>query len=347
MKDKLRSIYESTKLNLTLFKIWLMKNIVMIIQLSAIVLAILTFAGVMNITSINILSKTLNDLYRDVNIETLMSALGSIATLFVSIGFISSKAKSIALDDLKSDKVKIALLKANLYFDKEGRLRKRVEDEVEIGDPKINSSNIIHNISEAKNDAKVMLNEEYDGSESTIEEVDITKKVEMLLDEDNKIEITKPEEYPVEDLDIIVNKNGILSYIIKFLKDMGKCLIKGFKLFKKFTLKLWKRKDKENELVELDAEITSKDAVTEHVVEDTVLEKTSSDIVEPVNLDDAEDVKIESNIELVEKEDDIQPEINIKTVEVVEIPENPEPKPVVNDQPTQTRNRTLERLNRK
>ena len=48
-------------------------------------------------------------------------------SILTSVGLFTMKAKRIAQSDIKSDKLKIALIKANMYFNKDGRLVKKTE----------------------------------------------------------------------------------------------------------------------------------------------------------------------------------------------------------------------------
>jgi len=56
-----------------------------------------------------------------------MSLFAATISILISVSMFTVKARSIAQNDIKSDKLKIALIKAKLYFNADGKLVKRVE----------------------------------------------------------------------------------------------------------------------------------------------------------------------------------------------------------------------------
>lgn len=132
------SKWQSIKLRLALLRIWFMKNIILWIQIFCIVCIICMLTG--KITSetpllgaiIYPLFKPLIDeiqlviITEDIS-RNLMGFFASVISILVSVSMFTIKARSIAQSDIKSDKLKIALIKAKLYFNSDGKLVKKVE----------------------------------------------------------------------------------------------------------------------------------------------------------------------------------------------------------------------------
>lgn len=135
--SKKKHIWSSIKLRLTLFRIWFMKNILVFLQILGITCIILMLTGVIT-QETPILGPPLYLLFGPLideiveiimskNISGLMDFFGIFISLLVSVGMFTMKVKNIAQSDIKSDKLKIALIQANLYFNEDGKLVKKVE----------------------------------------------------------------------------------------------------------------------------------------------------------------------------------------------------------------------------
>lgn len=129
------TFWSTSKLRLTLLRIWFVKNILVFLQAALIVCIVLMLTG--NITADTpilgtliypLFSELIDEIHQlSVNrdIEGLMDFCSVVISLCVSIALFTIKARSIAQNDIKSIKVKKALISANLYFNADGKLVKR------------------------------------------------------------------------------------------------------------------------------------------------------------------------------------------------------------------------------
>jgi hypothetical protein len=93
------------------------------------------------------LSTSMNDvLTQEFNIgDMLLSVVTLLSSAIVVVGTVSAHAKRIALQDIKNPSLKRSLIRAGLYFNKDGKLVKRIEEAVKIdidGDNKIGDKDI-------------------------------------------------------------------------------------------------------------------------------------------------------------------------------------------------------------
>jgi len=152
--------FEAFKLRLSLLKIWFIKNLPIFLELAVFTIIILVLTGqISEDTAVLGLIPGLRDLSVAIKLtfdEILTnnnSTLGvnfwsglatTLLTLFVAVGTLSNGLRRISLNDIKSIKLKKALVKAGLYFNREGKLVKRVEEATRIdlnGDNKIGDTN--------------------------------------------------------------------------------------------------------------------------------------------------------------------------------------------------------------
>lgn len=133
------------KLRMSLFRIWFVKNIVVFLEIAAVVLFILVFTGVLP-ESTPIFGSLISEI-RDAEGDSSkwIHAISICASCLGSISFFMVKAKSIALSDIKNDKLKLALVNANMYFNEQGKLVKKIEKATNTdldGDGKIDDKDI-------------------------------------------------------------------------------------------------------------------------------------------------------------------------------------------------------------
>lgn len=136
-EKKQNSFWFSFKLKAQLLRIWFVKNIVLWLQIFLIVCLVFMLTG--NITAetpilgiiIYPFFKPLVDeivnIVAEKEMNGLMDFFAIAISILTSVGLFTMKAKRIAQSDIKSDKLKIALIKANMYFNKDGRLVKKTE----------------------------------------------------------------------------------------------------------------------------------------------------------------------------------------------------------------------------
>ena len=138
MKKFLKKAWANIRLRLSLLRIWFIKNIVLFLEVGLLICFICTFTGAITsetpvlgkiIVAIGFdsVAKEINDIIKEKQITNIMTFFTTALSVLITIGIFALKAKSIAQTDIKNDKLKIALLKANLYFNYDGKLVKKVK----------------------------------------------------------------------------------------------------------------------------------------------------------------------------------------------------------------------------
>jgi len=145
---------EAFKLRMVLLKIWAIKNVTVFLEIFMYILVIMVLTGQIGKDTpifvwfgLDQLSSSMNDvLIQDFNIgNMLLNIVTLISSAIVVIGTVSSQAKRIALKDIKNPALKRSLVRAGLYFNKDGKLVKRIEEATKIdidGDNKIGDKDI-------------------------------------------------------------------------------------------------------------------------------------------------------------------------------------------------------------
>lgn len=145
--SKWSKFWSSVSLKLSLLRVWFFKNIKIFLMWAVIIYAVLVLTGnaaggllfgdlsesIANITS----SSTIGDII--MNIIAVILSLGS------GVLLVWKKSSNITLSDIKSKKLKKAMIAAGLYFNANGKLTKRVEHSLKAdidGDGKINDTPI-------------------------------------------------------------------------------------------------------------------------------------------------------------------------------------------------------------
>jgi hypothetical protein len=145
--------FEAFKLRVSLLRIWFMKNLVVFFELLFFVGLILVLTGQID-ENTPVLGLIFGEM--SVSIREALSqntATGEfwtdlatmIVTILVSTGILSTNLKRVAISDIKSKKLKKALLQAGMYFNQDGKLVKRIEEASKIdlnGDNKIGDTGI-------------------------------------------------------------------------------------------------------------------------------------------------------------------------------------------------------------
>lgn len=129
--------WRNFKIRFSLFRIWFMKNLLVFLNIFLVVLLVLILTGVVNKDTPLLgstvyvlfapLADEINRIIAEKEINDVMTFLSVLISVFISVGMFSLKAKSIAQSDIKNKKLKLALVSAGLYFNKEGKLVKKVE----------------------------------------------------------------------------------------------------------------------------------------------------------------------------------------------------------------------------
>ena len=167
--DKLKKITESILVRLQLLKLWFIKNITVFIKLIIIIGVILVLCGIADNT-IPIIGEISDEVKKIVTANSwqiIVKCLGTAASILISVYTFTKKTKRLVIEDIKSKKLKIALIKANLYFDEAGRLRKRpkvekvdFEDTYDVGLSNLSNSpkeNLVEGVVRASSELGLIL----------------------------------------------------------------------------------------------------------------------------------------------------------------------------------------------
>jgi len=145
---------ELFKLKMSLLRIWLFKNTKVFVELLMYILVISLLTGrignntlILNLIGLDDLSVAIDDtLTNDFGIgDMLLNLVYVVSSAIVVVGTISSHSKQLVLADIKKPGTKMMLLRAGLYFNKDGKLVKRIEEATKIdldGDNKIGDSDV-------------------------------------------------------------------------------------------------------------------------------------------------------------------------------------------------------------
>lgn len=130
--------WETFKLRMSLLRIWLVKNSMLFLKITLMAIFVLMLTGNVH-EGTPLLGSTIYPIFKSVLDEinagitsgfgaATLDILGAVVSLIFTLLLFRSKLRSIAIDDIKSKKMKVALLKAGLYFDENGQLVQRLEN---------------------------------------------------------------------------------------------------------------------------------------------------------------------------------------------------------------------------
>jgi predicted transcriptional regulator len=148
-EEYLMTKFEAFKLRMALIRIWFIKNLIVFLELAIAIGVVLVLTGqlpestpIVGELSASIRQVISQDYSRG---DFWINLLSTIFTLLVSLGVLSTNLKRIAISDIKSKNIKRALIQAGMYFNKEGKLVKRMEEASRIdidGDNKIGETEL-------------------------------------------------------------------------------------------------------------------------------------------------------------------------------------------------------------
>lgn len=150
-KDKIKSKASVFSIRMQLLWIWFLKNLTVFLKLAIIICIILIFFGVITFGGNGIIDIIFSDVMREWEeaqrngFETFEKVIASILSLGISVIMIMRKTRSITIKDIKSRKLKIAMLKANLYFNEHGKLCRKLETTTKMdlnGDGKVGDTDL-------------------------------------------------------------------------------------------------------------------------------------------------------------------------------------------------------------
>jgi len=321
----MKKFWNTFKLRATLFRIWFMKNMIVFLQVFLVVCVVLTLSGVIK-ENTPILGVIIYPIFEGIidEVNEMKSAQGStvlvniLATcisVFVSIGMFTLKLKSICLADIKSDKLKLALIKANMYFNSDGKLVRRVErvtrtdidgdgliDKDETTSEEVLSKGFFSGIKTAVQEfatiATAKLDTEDDYKE-TLDKADLTKSAEELEAvelEQNEQNIEKTEEIVDGIMEEEIQKVETAEDETEETKEIKKnFIVREFTAFKNWIRKIFTKKKKEDEITEEQIQEYIKENPTE---DDIIIENNLKEDEEKVTTEISEETKTEEKEEV-------------------------------------------------
>ena len=212
-KQNILSKKERAQLKAALLWIWFIKNIKVFIWAIFIILVALTCMGVIKPdtpllgTIFGSISEAFQGLIKDLaGGYTVWTVIESIISLGFIVGLAATNFDRIALRDIKSKKIKVLLIKAGLYFDKNGKLTKRAEAIANIdidGDGKADEQKIV-----TDKDETLFEQVKHSGEElKTIINIDLSE-----IDEDGNSNISNLEK--VQETEEVSNKEVRVNIFI-------------------------------------------------------------------------------------------------------------------------------------
>ena len=212
-KQNILSKKERAQLKAALLWIWFIKNIKVFIWAIFIILVALTCMGVIKPdtpllgTIFGSISEAFQGLIKDLDGDyTVWTVIESIISLGFIVGLAATNFDRIALRDIKSKKIKVLLIKAGLYFDKNGKLTKRAEAIANIdidGDGKADEQKIV-----TDKDETLFEQVKHSGEElKTIINIDLSE-----IDEDGNSNISNLEK--VQETEEVSNKEVRVNIFI-------------------------------------------------------------------------------------------------------------------------------------
>lgn len=292
-----KTSWSNIKLRAQLFRIWFMKNILVWLQIFLIVCVVLILTG--NLTQntpilgflIYPIFKPLVDeilaLVQSKEITGLMDFCAVSISVLTSTGLALVKVRSIAQSDIKSKTLKLALVKANLYFNENGKLVKKTEamvgydldgDGIIEGNPEV-TKGLFSGLKTAAEEFKIIATTDFTGNDK-----EDAENYEQAL-KDAKLETSSK---ALGEIDEIV-KDGVSNFLLdETTKELNKriekaeeegdaekisLLEKTKQLFKKIFTRAKKEETKED-----DAEIIVNNVDDHAVVNGRVREKEEKKI---------------------------------------------------------------------
>ena len=134
---KLKRFWKTLQLRMSLLRIWFMKNILLFIRIACVICLVCIFTGVITAETPILgtiiypifapLADEINAVIAEKEIDGLMTFFSVAISVLFSVSMFAIKARSIAQSDIKNPKLKYAMVQANLYFNENGKLVKKIE----------------------------------------------------------------------------------------------------------------------------------------------------------------------------------------------------------------------------
>lgn len=204
-KSSFKKFFEVFKIRMQLLRLWFLKNLSVIIKTALVVILILVMVNVIDGKDFLPLFGMKQSDVESIDWNTfdgIKNVIASLLSAGFSIYVFLRKTKSLAIEDIKSKELKIALIKARLYFNENGKLCKRLEESSQIdldGDDKIGDTPI----TQVEDENLVTGIPRAIGELTTI----LTTKIDVDADEDTVVEEAQLDEaLPVEEESSIEEK---------------------------------------------------------------------------------------------------------------------------------------------
>ena len=136
-KRSCKNTLEVTKLRLMLLRIWFMKNLMTFVKVAIAVVFILMLFGRINENTpvlgiivyplLKPLIDSINTIIATRDAGSFMGFASAALSILITISVFTIKLKSISQNDIKNKDLKIAMVKAGLYFNENGKLVKKIE----------------------------------------------------------------------------------------------------------------------------------------------------------------------------------------------------------------------------
>lgn len=151
-KQTFKQSWRNFKIRMSLLRIWAVKNLSLFLKIAIALCVVFIFTGHIDSTT-PILGDIFGELSEEIHViltnngsvgrRTVVNLLTTAGSLAITLFMFATKTKNIALTDIKSRKVKKALLDSGVYFNQNGEMVKRVEQATKMdinGDQKIGTS---------------------------------------------------------------------------------------------------------------------------------------------------------------------------------------------------------------
>ena len=132
-----KNTLELIKLRLMLLRIWFMKNLMTFVKVLIAVVFVLMLFGQINENTpvlgfivypiLKPLIDSINDIVATRDAGSFMGFASAALSILITISLFTIKLKSISQNDIKNKELKIAMVRAGLYFNENGKLVKKVE----------------------------------------------------------------------------------------------------------------------------------------------------------------------------------------------------------------------------
>lgn len=224
---KLKRFWKTLQLRTSLLRIWFMKNIMLFIRIACVVCLVCIFTGVITADTPILgtiiypifapLADEINAVIAEKEIDGLMTFFSVAISVLFTVSMFAIKARSIAQSDIKNPKLKYAMVQANLYFNENGKLVKKIEkatgEDINM-DGKIDENDVVSNsgrvgffkgMVSAFQEFNTIMKADFNGNEEDDNDEEVYEKILEEADLKKAAEATEEiEEHVKDSMDIMV-----------------------------------------------------------------------------------------------------------------------------------------------